>query len=130
MISVRGFLLSAVLALQATSAAPEAVAADALAFFDGNVLYARLTAAKHAGAKSTDMLAASAIGFVMGVADGLDGVKHPNTELCFQRPETTNTTEIVSVVHSFLEKHPQFRKHAAASVVAAALDQRFPCRVN
>lgn len=88
------------------------------AFITGNDLYSRITSQK-----ITDNV--YAIGYVVGVTDsgateGIYGFKY-----CL--PEV-NTQQVYDIVKKWLEENPEVRHYGAYGLVAAALQEAFPCK--
>ena len=84
------------------------------------------------GLKGNAINRASAIGYIAGAADSGD-FKNLNpaklkTGFCFAVPEEVVAQQLVDIVKSWLEKHAEKRHHNASSLIAAALDEKFPCK--
>lgn len=83
-------------------------------FWDGNRLYSHQTASS----VYDQMLA---LGYVMGVADALAGVR-----IC--SPENATAGQKDDVVKKYLREHPALRHHTADSLVVRALERVWPCQ--
>ena len=96
-------------------------------FKDGNTLYAQLV--DFARDQSNNVVGAShGFGYVIGVVDALNGVRHPSTKLCFSIPDGVRARQLTDTVRMYLENNPQMRHYSANSLVATALSIAFPCR--
>lgn len=96
-------------------------AAQAQAFVDGNRLYSMLTSA------SRDENA-YALGFIVAATDSLHNEKQLSIKTCFTVPENATQGQIRDVTKAYLEKNPSGRHYPAAWLVAAALQDAFPCK--
>jgi len=56
-------------------------------------------------------------GFVVGVAEALRGVRHPETGFCFSFPRGVTAGQLRDVARRFLERHSQLRHYTARSLV-------------
>ncbi len=94
----------------------------------GNDLYERLVEFKRGS--SRDVATASmGVGFVLGVAQALDEVRHPRTGFKFcLPPRGVSQDQVSDAVLHYLEKNPQLRHLSAYTIVQAAFDQAFPCK--
>lgn len=116
------------LALLATGVVAAAPAADLRGFVDGRQLQ------EHCRPSPADELAdlrsALCLGYVVGSADQLLAaeVETPPQLKSFCPPRTAIAEDLRGAVMDLLDQHPEARDAAAASVVAAALAARYPCR--
>ena len=94
----------------------------------GKDLYEKLVDFKRSS--SHDVATANmGVGFVLGVAQALDEVRHPRTGFKFcLPPRAVSQDQVSDAVLQYLEKNPQLRHLSAYTVVQAALDQAFPCK--
>lgn len=95
-------------------------------FFNGAELHARLADWKRNPSKDI-LSAAVGYGFVIGVADAIHGHREPRTGFCYSRPDKVTTTELVEAVYVYVQQHPQSAELSAWSIVAAALNEKYPC---
>ena len=92
------------------------------AFLDGNALLTRCT---DAGPVEVEC-----IGYVEGIADAMAAIQAHDGSLQGSRaciPDTVLSTQVRDIVTRFLREHPELRHVSAASVVAHALAEAFPC---
>lgn len=65
-------------------------------------------------------------GYILGVADAMQGYTALGEwRMCSSK--NVNSVQVVDVVKAFLTAHPEIRHFAAASLVAKALAEAFPC---
>ena len=70
--------------------------------------------------KSDDLYAnAFASGFIHGVNDD-------SREICFYEVVTRN--QVTQIIKNFLEKHPEYWKYTASSLVITAVKEIYPCK--
>jgi hypothetical protein len=81
-------------------------------FWDGNILHSRLT-----GAQNEQILG---LGYVIGVADALNGV-------VFCPPENVTAGQIRDMVRNYLSNTPAERHLSADSIVSKVLKAVWPC---
>lgn len=89
-------------------------------FFTGNDLYGECQAPDRA----------RCIAYILGVTDSLQdaALRHPPRTFCLGGGVIAR--QLTDVVVQFLNEYPQMRHASAASIVAAALERAFPCRVR
>ena len=94
----------------------------------GNDLYERLADFKRSSSRDV-ATASTGVGFVLGVAQALDEVRHPRTGFKFcLPPKGVPQGQLSDAVLHYLEKNPQLRHLSAYTLVQSALDQAFPCK--
>ena len=94
----------------------------------GNDLYERIVDFKRSSPHNLET-ASMGIGFVLGVAQALDEVRHPRTGFKFCLPPWgVSQVQMSDAVLHYLEKNPQLRHLSAYTLVQAGLDQAFPCK--
>ena len=107
----------------AAMAAP-ARAQPGVGFVSGNTLYQYCTA------KDADQSFCS--GFVAGIADAAAGKQPANKDGVYGYTEclasTATVRQVTDVAVQFLTKHPELRHLGAATLVARALSEAFPCK--
>ncbi len=70
----------------------------------------------------------NALNYVVGVADALNGMLGEHG-FCFElKGEALTGARIADVVRSFLVKNPQMWARPGSTLVAAALEEGWPCR--
>jgi len=71
----------------------------------------------------------NALNYIVGVVDALNGTRSRDGS-CFdlKAAETVTGSRIAQVVRAFLLKNPQMKERPGSSVVAAALEETWPCR--
>lgn len=95
-------------------------------FYDGNELYNRLKDYKSENTQSA-IKAGAGQGYILGVADAMDGRLDPVTKFKFCLPKNVKVGQLIDVVFAFLDKNPQSRHFSAWSLVLAAYEAAFPC---
>ena len=69
------------------------------------------------------------MGYIAGIADtimSLHGSNYYGYSICL--PQEVTLGQLTDLTRSFLSSHPGQRHFTANSLVAAALDESFPCR--
>lgn len=98
-----------------------AVAGQSSTWLNGNDLW------EYCGSDSASPSSLACMDYVMGVADAMtahhEGVN--GFHACFRATMTRG--QIIDVVKRWLQNHPENRSYTAAGIVAAALQQSFPC---
>ena len=71
----------------------------------------------------------NAMNYIVGVVDALNGTRSRDGA-CFdlKGAEVVTGSRIAQVVRAFLLKNPQMKERPGSSVVAAALEETWPCR--
>ncbi len=70
----------------------------------------------------------NALNYVVGVVDALNGISSEHG-FCFElKGEALTGARIADVVRSFLVKNPQMWDRPGSTLVAAALEEGWPCR--
>jgi len=96
-------------------------------FMGGNELYNALV--DYERTPSTNVVIASTgFGYVVGVADAGNNVRHPLTGFHFCIPLGVTKGQIVDVARLYLERNPKVRHLTAHSILGAAFAEAFPCR--
>ena len=96
------------------------------AFFDGQELKDRLIDYKRSVSQKP-VQAAGGFGFVMGVAEAMDGLTHSKTGYTFCLPPQAISGQISDAVLVYLNNHPHNLRFSAHSLVEAALADAYPC---
>jgi hypothetical protein len=97
------------------------------AYENGNGLYSNLMDYRSSNTKNV-VTASAGVGYVIGVADVMNGRLDPNTDYKFCIPRNASKGQLIDVVVSYLEKSPADRHLAAWSLVQAAFYEAFPCK--
>jgi Ssp1 endopeptidase immunity protein Rap1a len=115
----RGLLLSVIIALSFMPGATSAVAGGIIEFMDGNKLWELC---------SSNPLDSGCGGYVEGVADAMSA-NLPSGVAGFHAclPADQTIQQVADVVKRYLRDRPEDRGYTAASIVAKALQQAFPC---
>lgn len=110
-------IVAAVLGLYAGGAAAT--------YLDGNTLLQRL----HDPAGSFER--AIAIGYIAGIVDNFEYAQRYQgltSGFCFAVPESVSSLQLADITRLWLERTPQHRHYGAAGLVAAALQEAYPCK--
>jgi hypothetical protein len=110
-------LLLWVIVAVSVSAAKQAMAE----FNDGNVLYTDCFDQSY-------YKRAFCLGYIEGIADGLGSNAINGYTACL--PRGVEARQVRDVITRFLASHPETRHLMAASLVARALAEAFPCRMR
>ena len=70
---------------------------------------------------------ANCMGYIMGAFDASNGADEGIGSITFCAPELVSVKQVTDIVVKCLIDHPQHRHHVAASLVAAALNEVWPC---
>ena len=90
-------------------------------FVDGNGLYDTCVDEGHAFHEGFCMA------YVLGVADTLDGGQNSIGDFKACLPIGVTIQQTVDITTNWLKQNPSKRHYSAASIVALALDEAFPC---
>lgn len=103
--------------------------ASASVTFSGNDLkeYMREYAKVEAGQQGNEVAAGIGLGYVMGIADGIHAATTAGNNRLVCNPPRVTYGQQASITKKYLDNHPEHLHLPASFIVAAALNEAFPC---
>jgi hypothetical protein len=65
-------------------------------------------------------------GYILGVAEAMEGSPVDGYKAC--RPEKLMSADVIVAVTKYVDGHIELWKYSAASVIASAMEEAFPCK--